>query len=164
MIFYFIWVYVKQWEFKLWKKEIQMLIDKWRSTCHTMLIKRHDMRTEHYTCEEKWRNIQSYFRVFFNVVEKVVITKTHFHLRSLSIIEFQKMIKWEYVQVEPLPLHYAKIAVCCGFRTAFITTPSFSWKIGPSVPVTYTVNGPCYESVLRNQLIPVLHSANVCIP
>ncbi|GBL73476.1 hypothetical protein AVEN_159472-1 [Araneus ventricosus] len=57
-------------------------------------------------------------------------------------------------QMQPLPLHSQKITVWCGFTTAFIVGTFFFEQIGPSHPVTYTVNGTRYESLLRNQLIP----------
>ncbi|GBM43086.1 hypothetical protein AVEN_126172-1 [Araneus ventricosus] len=39
---------------------------------------------------------------------------------------------------------------------AFVAGPFFFEEFGPSGPVTYTVNRTRYESLLRNQLIPVL--------
>ncbi|GBL84849.1 hypothetical protein AVEN_93874-1 [Araneus ventricosus] len=46
--------------------------------------------------------------------------------------------------------------VLCGFTATFIVGPFFFEEIGPSGPVTCTVNGTRYESLLRNQLIPAL--------
>ncbi|GBN13816.1 hypothetical protein AVEN_182781-1 [Araneus ventricosus] len=57
--------------------------------------------------------------------------------------------------MQPSPLHSQKVTVWCGLR-AFIVGPLFSEEIGPSGPVTCTVNGTRYESLLRNQLIPAL--------
>ncbi|GBM27181.1 hypothetical protein AVEN_9851-1 [Araneus ventricosus] len=59
-------------------------------------------------------------------------------------------------QMHPLPLHYQKVTVWCGFTTAFIVGPFFFEEIGPSSPITCAVNGTSYESHLRNQLIPAL--------
>ncbi|GBO03411.1 hypothetical protein AVEN_87946-1 [Araneus ventricosus] len=44
----------------------------------------------------------------------------------------------------------------CGITASFILGPFFFEEIGPSGPVTCTVNGTRYESLLRNQLIPAL--------
>ncbi|GBM82001.1 hypothetical protein AVEN_231483-1 [Araneus ventricosus] len=57
-------------------------------------------------------------------------------------------------EMQPLPLHSQKVNVCCGFTAAFIVGPFFFEDIGPSGPVTYTVNRTRYKSLLRNQLIP----------
>ncbi|GBN09240.1 hypothetical protein AVEN_48119-1 [Araneus ventricosus] len=46
--------------------------------------------------------------------------------------------------------------VWCGFTAAFIVGPFFFEEIGPSGPVTCSVNGTRYEFLLRNQLIPAL--------
>ncbi|GBM93967.1 hypothetical protein AVEN_106933-1 [Araneus ventricosus] len=59
-------------------------------------------------------------------------------------------------QMQPLPLHSQKVTVWCGFTAAFIVGPFFFEEIDPSGPVTCTVNGTHYESLLRNQLIPAL--------
>ncbi|GBL81301.1 hypothetical protein AVEN_143618-1 [Araneus ventricosus] len=55
-----------------------------------------------------------------------------------------------------LPLHSQKVTVWCGFTAAFIVGPFFFEQIGPSDPVTCTVNGTDYESLLLNQLISAL--------
>ncbi|GBM44714.1 hypothetical protein AVEN_103182-1 [Araneus ventricosus] len=64
--------------------------------------------------------------------------------------------------MQPLPLHSQKVTVWCGFTTAFIGGPFFFEEIGPSGPVTCTVNGTRYEPLLRNQLIPALQQ-HVCV-
>ncbi|GBL90474.1 hypothetical protein AVEN_179404-1 [Araneus ventricosus] len=56
--------------------------------------------------------------------------------------------------MQPLAVHSQKVTVWCGFTAAFIVVPFFFGEIGPSDPVTCTVNGTRYESLLRNQLIP----------
>ncbi|GBM18011.1 hypothetical protein AVEN_238403-1 [Araneus ventricosus] len=54
-------------------------------------------------------------------------------------------------------LFILKRSLCgTGFTAAFIVGPFFFEEIGPSGPVTCTVNGTRYESLLRNQLIPAL--------
>ncbi|GBM50112.1 hypothetical protein AVEN_242251-1 [Araneus ventricosus] len=58
--------------------------------------------------------------------------------------------------MQPLPLHSQKVTVWCGFTAAFIVGPFFFEEIGPSGPVTCTVNGTRYEPLLLNQLIPAL--------
>ncbi|GBL84397.1 hypothetical protein AVEN_117165-1 [Araneus ventricosus] len=59
-------------------------------------------------------------------------------------------------QMQSLPLHSQKVTAWCGFTAAFIVGSFFLEEIGPSGPVTCTVNGTRYESLLRNQLIPPL--------
>ncbi|GBN61464.1 hypothetical protein AVEN_199811-1 [Araneus ventricosus] len=58
--------------------------------------------------------------------------------------------------MQPLPVLSQKITMWYGFTAAFIVDPFFFEKIGPSGPVTCTVNGTRYESLLQNQLIPTL--------
>ncbi|GBO11283.1 hypothetical protein AVEN_271758-1 [Araneus ventricosus] len=58
--------------------------------------------------------------------------------------------------MQPLPLHSQKVNVWFGFTAAFFVGPFFFEEIGPSGPVTCTINGTRYESLLRNQLIPAL--------
>ncbi|GBO00911.1 hypothetical protein AVEN_86610-1 [Araneus ventricosus] len=58
--------------------------------------------------------------------------------------------------MQPLPHHSQKVTVWCGLTAAFIVGPFFFEDIGPSGPVTFTVNETRYESLLRNQLIPAL--------
>ncbi|GBL74765.1 hypothetical protein AVEN_243630-1 [Araneus ventricosus] len=57
---------------------------------------------------------------------------------------------------KPLPLHSLKVTVWRGFTAAFIVGPFFFEEIGPSGPVTCTVNRTRYESLLRTQIIPAL--------
>ncbi|GBL90779.1 hypothetical protein AVEN_215520-1 [Araneus ventricosus] len=59
-------------------------------------------------------------------------------------------------QIQPLTIHSQKVTKWCGFTAAFIVDPFFFEEIGPSCPVTCTVNGTHHESLLRNQLIPAL--------
>ncbi|GBM42445.1 hypothetical protein AVEN_139882-1 [Araneus ventricosus] len=69
----------------------------------------------------------------------------------------QNCRKWERenpFQMQPLPLHSEKVTVWCGCTAAFIVGPFFFEEIGPSGPVTCTVIGTRYESLLHNQLIP----------
>ncbi|GBM21250.1 hypothetical protein AVEN_149842-1 [Araneus ventricosus] len=58
--------------------------------------------------------------------------------------------------MQPLPLHSQKVTVRSEFTAVFIVGPFFFAEIDPSGPVTCTVKGKCYESLLRNQLIPAL--------
>ncbi|GBO14723.1 hypothetical protein AVEN_28501-1 [Araneus ventricosus] len=58
--------------------------------------------------------------------------------------------------MQPLPLHSQTVTVWCGFMAAFIFGPFFFEEIGSSGPVTCTVKGKRYESILRNQIVPVL--------
>ncbi|GBM38563.1 hypothetical protein AVEN_71672-1 [Araneus ventricosus] len=59
-------------------------------------------------------------------------------------------------QMQPLPLRSQKVTLWCGFTAAFIICPFFFEETGFSCPVTCAVNGTCYESLFRNQLIPAL--------
>ncbi|GBN56519.1 hypothetical protein AVEN_270774-1 [Araneus ventricosus] len=75
-------------------------------------------------------------------------------LSILKIIEYgQERIR---SKCNHLPLHSQTVTVWCGFTAAFIVGPFFLEEIGPSGPVTCTVNGSRYESLLRNQLFPAL--------
>ncbi|GBN59864.1 hypothetical protein AVEN_7901-1 [Araneus ventricosus] len=76
--------------------------------------------------------------------------------RFCKYSKLQNIGKRESVQMQPLPLHSQKVTVWCGFTAAFIVGPFFFEEIGPSGPVTCTVNGTRYEYILRNQLIPAL--------
>ncbi|GBN71549.1 hypothetical protein AVEN_275627-1 [Araneus ventricosus] len=58
--------------------------------------------------------------------------------------------------MQPFPLHSQKVIVWCGFTASFIVDPFFFEDIGSSGPVTCTVNGTRYESLLRNHLITAL--------
>ncbi|GBO08047.1 hypothetical protein AVEN_143924-1 [Araneus ventricosus] len=58
--------------------------------------------------------------------------------------------------MQPLPLHSQKVNLWFGFTAAIIVGPFFFEEIGPSGPVTCTINGTRYESLLSNQLIPAL--------
>ncbi|GBN33471.1 hypothetical protein AVEN_58101-1 [Araneus ventricosus] len=49
-----------------------------------------------------------------------------------------------------------RVAVWCGFTASFIVGPFFFEEIGPAGPVTYTVKGVYYESLLCNHVIAVL--------
>ncbi|GBM47269.1 hypothetical protein AVEN_136857-1 [Araneus ventricosus] len=66
-------------------------------------------------------------------------------------------------QMQSLPLHSHKVTVWRGFTAAFIVDFFFSEEIAPSSPVTCTVNGTRYESLLRNQLIPALQQRGCAI-
>ncbi|GBM62922.1 hypothetical protein AVEN_22330-1 [Araneus ventricosus] len=79
----------------------------------------------------------------------------HFHLQG--VVNTQNCRIWakeNLLQMQPFPLHSQKATVWCGFAAAFIVGPFFFEN--PSGPVTCTVNGTRYESLLRNQLIPAL--------
>ncbi|GBM67640.1 hypothetical protein AVEN_81142-1 [Araneus ventricosus] len=79
----------------------------------------------------------------------------HFHLQGF--VNTQNCRIWakeNLLQMQPFRLHSQKVTVWCGFTAAFIVGPFFFEN--PSGPVTCTVNGTRYESLLRNQLIPAL--------
>lgn len=54
----------------------------------------------------------------------------------------------------PKTLLSTNVTVWCGFTTSFIVRPFFFEQIGTAVPVTRTVNGGRYETILRNHVIP----------
>ncbi|GBM18300.1 hypothetical protein AVEN_147422-1 [Araneus ventricosus] len=57
---------------------------------------------------------------------------------------------------QPVPLHSENVTVWSAFTASFIVGPFFFEEIGPACPVTCTVNGVRYESILRNHVIPGL--------
>ncbi|GBO13680.1 hypothetical protein AVEN_71587-1 [Araneus ventricosus] len=58
--------------------------------------------------------------------------------------------------MQPLSVLSQKVTRSCGFTAAFIVDPFFFEEIGPSGPVTCTINGTRYEPLLKNQIIPTL--------
>ncbi|GBN75512.1 hypothetical protein AVEN_168917-1 [Araneus ventricosus] len=83
--------------------------------------------------------------------------EAHFHLQgSVNTQNCRIWARENPFQMQPLPLHSQKVTVWCGFTAAFIVGRFFCEEIGPLGPVTCTVNGIRYESLLRNQLIPAL--------
>ncbi|GFV30922.1 uncharacterized protein TNCV_4013561 [Trichonephila clavipes] len=53
-------------------------------------------------------------------------------------------------------LHSPKVTVWCGFSTSFILGPYFFQKLGAGGPVTCSITGQRYASLLRNKIIPDL--------
>ena len=51
-----------------------------------------------------------------------------------------------------VPFHSAMVG---GSTSSFIVASLFFEKVGPAVPITYTVNGKRYENLLRNQIISI---------
>ncbi|GBN29571.1 hypothetical protein AVEN_112233-1 [Araneus ventricosus] len=76
--------------------------------------------------------------------------------RFCQYSKLQNVDKRESVPNETIASSFSKIAVWRGFKAAFIVDPFFFAEIGPSGPVTSTVNGTRYEYLMRNQLIPAL--------
>ncbi|GBL79723.1 hypothetical protein AVEN_18246-1 [Araneus ventricosus] len=56
----------------------------------------------------------------------------------------------------PVPLHSEKVTVWFRVKASFIVGQFFFEEIRPAGPVTCTVNGVCYESLLRNYVIAAL--------
>ncbi|GBM66069.1 hypothetical protein AVEN_207164-1 [Araneus ventricosus] len=77
-----------------------------------------------------------------------------FALQFLARMELENAWSWNILWTKPISI--SKVAVWCGFTAAFIVGPFFFEETGLSCPVTCTVNGASYESLLRNQPIPVL--------
>ncbi|GBN20788.1 hypothetical protein AVEN_114359-1 [Araneus ventricosus] len=69
--------------------------------------------------------------------------------------KLQNMGKGEYVPNATIVSSFSKGHCCAGFRQ-HLSLALFFEEIGPSGPVTCTVNGTRYNSLLRNQLIPAL--------
>ncbi|GBL88979.1 hypothetical protein AVEN_255144-1 [Araneus ventricosus] len=83
--------------------------------------------------------------------------EAHFYLQgSVNTQNCRIWARNNPFQMQPLTLHSQKVTVWCGFAAAFILCLFFFEEIGPSGPVTCTVDGKRYESLLRNQLIPAL--------
>ncbi|GFU67894.1 transposable element tc3 transposase [Trichonephila clavipes] len=62
-----------------------------------------------------------------------------------------------------VPLHSPKVTVWCGFSASFILGPYFFEELGAGGPVTCSITGQRYASLLRNKIIPDLqarHEAN----
>ncbi|GBO25965.1 hypothetical protein AVEN_131382-1 [Araneus ventricosus] len=78
--------------------------------------------------------------------------EAHFHLQCSVYTQNCKIWARENpFQIQPLPLHSQKVTVWCGFTAAFMVGPFFFEEIGLSGPVTCTVNGTRYKSLLRKQ-------------
>ncbi|GBM13151.1 hypothetical protein AVEN_64359-1 [Araneus ventricosus] len=83
--------------------------------------------------------------------------RAHFHLQDSVNTQNCKICARENpLQMQLLPLHSQMVTVWFGLMVAFIVGPFFFEEIGPSGPVTFTVNGARYEYLIRNQLIPAL--------
>ncbi|GFY25148.1 transposable element tc3 transposase [Trichonephila clavipes] len=61
-----------------------------------------------------------------------------------------------------VPLHSPKVTVWCGFSASFILGPYFFEELGAGGPVTCSVTGQRYASLLRNKIIPDLQ-AHQCL-
>ncbi|GBN72987.1 hypothetical protein AVEN_275606-1 [Araneus ventricosus] len=72
--------------------------------------------------------------------------------KVLSILKLQNMGKRESVPNATIASSFSKghILMWCRFTAAFIDGTFFYGEIGPSGPLTCTVNGTLYESLLRN--------------
>ncbi|GFU79014.1 uncharacterized protein TNCV_308541 [Trichonephila clavipes] len=57
-----------------------------------------------------------------------------------------------------VPLHSPKVTVWCGFSASFILGPYFFEELGAGGPVTCSITGQRYASLLRNKIIPDLQS------
>jgi hypothetical protein len=83
--------------------------------------------------------------------------EAHFHLQGYVNTQNCRIWATENPHANhPVPLHSAKVTVWCGFTASFILGPYFFEERGPAGPVTCTVNGRRYESLLRTDVIPAL--------
>ncbi|GFW58337.1 transposable element tc3 transposase [Trichonephila clavipes] len=57
-----------------------------------------------------------------------------------------------------VPLHSPKVTVLCGFSASFILGPYFFEELGTGGPVTCSITGQRYASLLWNKIIPDLQS------
>ncbi|GFV37278.1 uncharacterized protein TNCV_2255801 [Trichonephila clavipes] len=55
-------------------------------------------------------------------------------------------------------LHSPKVTVWCGFSASFILGPYFFEELGAGGPVTCSITGQRYASLLRNKIIPDLQA------
>ncbi|GFV27253.1 uncharacterized protein TNCV_3459481 [Trichonephila clavipes] len=61
-----------------------------------------------------------------------------------------------------VPLYSPKVTVWCGFSASFILGPYFVEELGAGGPVTCSITGQRYASLLRNKIIPYLQ-AHQCL-
>ncbi|GFU11159.1 transposable element tc3 transposase [Trichonephila clavipes] len=57
-----------------------------------------------------------------------------------------------------VPLHSPKVTVWCGFSASFILGPYFFEELGAGGPVTCSITGQRYASLLRNKICPDLQA------
>ncbi|GFV86584.1 uncharacterized protein TNCV_4184391 [Trichonephila clavipes] len=57
-----------------------------------------------------------------------------------------------------VPLHSPKVTVWCGFSASFILGPYFFEELGAGGPVTCSITGQRYASLVRNKIIPDLQA------
>ncbi|GFV36460.1 transposable element tc3 transposase [Trichonephila clavipes] len=89
--------------------------------------------------------------------------KAHFHLDG-SVNTHNCRI-WETDNPHStlrVPLHSPKATVWCGFSASFILGPYFFEVLGAGGPVTCSITGQRYASLLRNKIIPDLQ-AHQCL-
>ncbi|GBN98930.1 hypothetical protein AVEN_80373-1 [Araneus ventricosus] len=130
------------------KELVQKLTDRWRCTHDKMLIN---------DCIKRYAISCSNGSGQCMAMEHFVERRIHFHLQgSVNTQNCRIWARENTSQMQPLPLHYQKGTVWCGFTAAFIIGSFFFEEIGNSGPVTCAVNGTRYESLWRNQLIPAL--------
>ncbi|GFV63819.1 uncharacterized protein TNCV_2278231 [Trichonephila clavipes] len=85
--------------------------------------------------------------------------KAHFHLDG-SVNTHNCRI-WETDNPHStlrVPLHSPKVRVWCGFSASFILGPYFFEELGAGGPVTCSITGQRYASLLRNKIIPDLQA------
>ncbi|GBL94007.1 hypothetical protein AVEN_76723-1 [Araneus ventricosus] len=80
----------------------------------------------------------------------------NFTKHPFKITQVQEFVPADLPKREAFVLQFLArmVTVWCGFTAAFIVGPFFFEEIGPSCPVTCTVNGTRFESLLRKQLHP----------
>ncbi|GFU19326.1 uncharacterized protein TNCV_3032481 [Trichonephila clavipes] len=85
--------------------------------------------------------------------------KAHFHLDG-SVNTHNCRI-WETDNPHStlrVPLHSPKVTAWCGFSASFILGPYFFEELGAGGPVTCSITGQRYASLLRNKIIPDLQA------
>ncbi|GFY34451.1 uncharacterized protein TNCV_2821371 [Trichonephila clavipes] len=85
--------------------------------------------------------------------------KAHFHLDG-SVNTHNCRI-WETDNPHStlrVPLHSPKVTAWCGFSASFILGPYFFEKLGAGGPVTCSITGQRYASLLRNKIISDLQA------
>ncbi|GFU99503.1 uncharacterized protein TNCV_4763641 [Trichonephila clavipes] len=85
--------------------------------------------------------------------------ESHFHLEG-SVNTHNCRI-WESDNPHStlqVPLHSPKVTVWCGFSVSFILGPYFFEELGAESPVTCSITGQRYASLLRNKIFPHLQA------
>ncbi|GFW37710.1 uncharacterized protein TNCV_4629151 [Trichonephila clavipes] len=122
------------------------------STCQELLP--HDFETRHLFSLQFLARLEVDPEWPWNILWT---NKAHFHLDGS--VNTRSCRIWEtdnpHSTLE-VPLHSRKVTVWCGFSTSFILGPYFFEDLSAGGPVTCSIIGQRYASLLRNKIIPDL--------